>query len=161
MPAGRSTDTAAPSSSTTRGNGAAFAAIYNEGLIQGDGHAPTGVTPADAASFDPAGREGINIIGTFADTITNKGQIIGAVRMGGGDDIFNAYTGSSTSSTLDGGDDNDTLHLYAGIGTGSIGHLVNFEQSTFTVATGRSAVKASLTSPSRAGRRSCGLMGRS
>src|SRR5262249_51635627 len=113
-------------------NGPAFAAItiLNEGLIQGDGHGPTSVTPADAAAFDPAGREGINIVGTFDDSVTNKGTIIGAVRMGGGNDTVDLYTGSSVSGMLDGGAGTDTLSLH-GTGVGTVGSLDGFERINF------------------------------
>src|SRR5262249_26655785 len=56
-------------------NAAAFASvtIYNEGLIQGDGHGPTGVSAADAAAMQARidNREAIDILGTHDDTITN------------------------------------------------------------------------------------------
>ncbi len=70
-------------------NAGAFAAttITNSGLIQGDGHLPTAVTPEDVALFAERirGGEAINIVGTFGDTLTNTatGQIIGGVKMGG------------------------------------------------------------------------------
>lgn len=76
-------------------NGGAWGAtqIYNEGLIQGDGNGPTGVDPAHAAEMQARidGREAIDIIGTFADTITNKGRIIGGVFTDGGDDTLNNW----------------------------------------------------------------------
>ena len=65
-------------------NAAAFASttIYNEGTIQGDGHAPTGVAAAHAAAMLAriVGGEAINIVGTYADTITNKGTSSAASR---------------------------------------------------------------------------------
>ncbi len=115
-------------------NGAALAAttIYNEGTIQGDGHGPANVDPADAATVaaNIAGREAIDILGTFADTITNKGTIIGGVFTDGGDDTFNAYVGSTVSKTIDLGSGTDTVNLYATPGssaTGTLGTVVNAE----------------------------------
>jgi VCBS repeat-containing protein len=111
-------------------NAAAYASttIYNEGTIQGDGHGPTGVSAADTAAMQAriTGREAIDILGSFADTITNKGTIIGGVFTDGGDDTFNAYTGSSVSGLIDGGDGNDTVNLLGG-GTGTLGATANFE----------------------------------
>src|SRR5712671_1124372 len=82
--------------------------IYNEGLIEGDG----GVA--------------ISIFDTFADTITNKGTIIGSISSGGGDDVLNIYTGSSISGVSDGGDGTDTVDLL-GVGTGILSSTINFE----------------------------------
>jgi VCBS repeat-containing protein len=122
------------------GNGSALAAttIYNEGIIQGDGHGPQNFEPGSDAGIVIAGREAIDILGTFADTITNKGTIIGGVFTDGGDDTFNAYTGSSVSGPIDGGDGNDTVNLL-GSGTGSFGTTRNIENlnvrgGTWTVA---------------------------
>ncbi len=110
-------------------NGAALGAttITNEGTIRGDGNGPTGVSAADAAAMQARidGREAIDILGTFADTITNKGTIIGGVFTDGGDDTFNAYTGSTTGK-IDLGDGNDTVHLL-GNGNGSFGATSNVE----------------------------------
>ncbi len=111
------------------GNEAAFAptTITNDGLIQGDGHGPTGVTPAEIALFAERikGAEAINIIGTWADSLTNTatGQIIGGVKMGGGDDVVtNHGTMTATGgSAIDMGDGNDTLGLDVGsVVTGAI-----------------------------------------
>ncbi|HWM47932.1 MAG TPA: Calx-beta domain-containing protein [Xanthobacteraceae bacterium] len=99
-------------------NGSAFGAstIYNYGLIQGDGHGPEGVDPADAAGFDLRGNEGIRIVGNYADTLTNMGTIIGGVSMGGGDDVVNqAGTITATGgSALDLGAGNDRLNVLTG-----------------------------------------------
>ncbi|MDB5518411.1 MAG: Hemolysin-type calcium-binding region, partial [Tardiphaga sp.] len=91
-------------------NGSAFAAITitNEGTIQG------------------GNGEAISIAGTFADTITNKGTITGSVAMGGGDDTFNDYTGSSVSGPIDGGAGNDIINLL-GTGEGTLGATANVE----------------------------------
>lgn len=90
--------------------GPAFAptTIFNAGIIQGDNG------------------QAISITDTFADTITNKGTIIGSVAMGGGDDVFNDWTGSSLSSTLDGGEGTDTFNLL-GTGQGTVSGLTGFE----------------------------------
>jgi hypothetical protein len=94
--------------------GAEFAAtkIYNEGKIEG-------------------GVLAINIVGDLADTLTNKGTIIGNVYMGGGDDTVSLYTGSSLSGTLDGGDgtgDLLKLEFATANATGSLSGVVNFEK---------------------------------
>jgi hypothetical protein len=97
------------------GNEAAFAPtdIVNAGLIHGDGNLPTDVTPEEQALFAERikGGEAINILGSFGDTLTNTGQIVGGVKMGGGDDIvLNKGTMTATGgSALDMGDGNDTL----------------------------------------------------
>ncbi|HEY4030026.1 MAG TPA: calcium-binding protein [Caulobacteraceae bacterium] len=101
--------------------GAAFASttIYNEGLIHGgDGQA-------------------ISITGDFADTITNKGVIEGSITTGGGDDVFNAYAGSSVTGPIDLGGASNTLNLM-GDGHGAIGHIanvgtVNFDSGSWTL----------------------------
>ena len=90
------------------GNAFAAATIYNEGLIQGDNG------------------EAIVIIGTFADTITNKGTISGSVATGGGNDSINLFTGSSISGLLDGGGGTDALNLQ-GTGSGTIANLTHME----------------------------------
>ncbi len=109
-------------------NAGAFASttIINEGLIQGDGHGPVDFDEGTDAGIVLAGREAIDILGTFADTITNKGQIIGGVFTDGGDDIFNAYVGSTVSGQINLGDGNDTVHLL-GTGAGTFGAVVNAE----------------------------------
>lgn len=92
--------------------GAALGAttIYNEGLIQGDGHGPQNFEAGSDFGIVLPGREAIDILGTFNDTITNKGQIVGGVFTDGGDDTFNFYAGSTVSGLIDGGDGNDTLN---------------------------------------------------
>jgi hypothetical protein len=89
--------------------------IVNAGLIHGDGNLPTDVTPEEQALFAERikGGEAINIVGSFGDTLTNgaTGQIVGGVKMGGGDDVVtNKGTMTATGgSALDMGDGNDTL----------------------------------------------------
>ena len=101
------------------GNAFAATTIYNEGLIQGDNG------------------EAISITDTYADTLTNKGTITGSTALGGGDDVINLYTGSTTG-TIDGGDGSDTLNLL-GTGTGTLAGVSNVEilsvqGGTWTVA---------------------------
>jgi hypothetical protein len=86
----------------------AAATIYNEGTIQGDNG------------------EAIVILGTFADTITNKGTITGSISTNGGADIFNFHTGSSISGAVDAGADADTINLL-GSGDGSLLDFANVE----------------------------------
>jgi Ca2+-binding RTX toxin-like protein len=90
------------------GNAFAPTIIYNEGKIEGDDG------------------QAISITDTFADTITNKGMIIGSVATGGGDDIINLYAGSSMSGLLDGGAGTDTINLL-GTGTGTLSNVANAE----------------------------------
>lgn len=97
-------------------NGGAWGAteIYNEGLIQGDGNGPTGVNPAHAAEMQARidGREAINIVGSFADTITNKGQIIGGVFTDGGDDALTNW--GTMTGNIDLGSGENTLENKSG-----------------------------------------------
>jgi methionine-rich copper-binding protein CopC len=99
-----------PNGSNGSNNGNAWAptTIYNEGTIEGDNG------------------EAIAITDTFADTLTNKGAILGSVSLGGGDDIVNDYAGASFSSTLDGGTGDDIINLL-GPGTGALANVVNVE----------------------------------
>ena len=88
------------------GNAYAPTTIYNEGTIQGDNG------------------EAISITSAFANTITNKGTIIGSIKTGSGDDTFNLYTGSSISGLIDGGGGSNTINLY-GSGTGTLANVAN------------------------------------
>ncbi|MBV1689383.1 M10 family metallopeptidase C-terminal domain-containing protein [Novosphingobium sp. G106] len=98
-------------------NGPAFAAttVYNEGLIKGDGQAPTEVTQAEIDLFVARikGGEAINFLGDFDDTVTNAatGQIIGGTKMGGGVDSFinNGTVTATGGSAVDTGDGNDSV----------------------------------------------------
>jgi VCBS repeat-containing protein len=90
------------------GNAFGATTIYNGGTIQG------------------ASGEAISITDTFADTLTNKGSVIGSVALGGGDDVLDDYTGATFSAAVDGGDGTDTVDLY-GAGQGNFGSFVNFE----------------------------------
>jgi glycerophosphoryl diester phosphodiesterase len=104
-------------------NGAALAAvtIVNEGLIQGDGHGPQGVDAADAEAklLLMAGREAINIVGGFDDSITNSGRIVGGIFTDGGDDVL-VNTGI-IDGRVDIGDGDDHVTFGAGsIVTGTI-----------------------------------------
>jgi autotransporter passenger strand-loop-strand repeat protein len=95
-------------------NGAALGAttIYNEGLIWGEGHGPEGVDPADAAAMNAriAGREAIDILGSFADTITNKGTILGGIFTDGGADLLDnsGLIVARGGAAIDLGDGDDT-----------------------------------------------------
>ena len=106
-------------------NGPAFAAtsIVNDGLIQGDGHGPEGVSPEDAARFDLRGNEAINLVGGWNDTITNgaTGKIIGGVAMGGGADTLSndgAITATGGSAVNMG--EGDDLVVNRAIITGAV-----------------------------------------
>jgi hypothetical protein len=90
------------------GNAFGPTTIYNEGTIQGDNG------------------EAIAITDLFADTITNKGAIIGSVATGDGNDIFNLYTGSSINGAIDGGNGLDTLNL-VGSGIGAVANFAHVE----------------------------------
>jgi uncharacterized protein with beta-barrel porin domain len=89
------------------GNAFAPTNIYNEGTIEGDSG------------------EAIKITSTFANTLTNKGTIIGSVAMGNGSDTVNLVAGSSISGLLDGEGGTNTLNLY-GPGTGTLTNVANF-----------------------------------
>ncbi|RDJ22282.1 hypothetical protein DWF00_24015 [Bosea caraganae] len=126
--------------------------IVNDGLIQGDGHGPEGVTlttPEDIAKFDLRGNEAIKLVGTYDDEIINgsAGRIIGGLSMGGGndhlsnsgliqatggsaidmgagDDVVNLYIGSNVQGTILLGDGNDriTMNDYLGAVTVDAGN---------------------------------------
>jgi Ca2+-binding RTX toxin-like protein len=94
--------------------------IINDGLIQGDGHGPGGVTltPEEVARFDLRGNEAINLVGDYRDEFINgsTGRIVGGVSMGGGNDHLQSM-GSFTAtggSAIDMGAGNDTMYLYTG-----------------------------------------------
>ena len=90
--------------------GNAFAAmeIYNEGVITG------------------ANGEAIHMTSSFANMLTNKGEINGSIVMGAGDDTVKFYTDALQNGFLDGNDGSDTLELL-GSGTGSLGNARNIE----------------------------------
>lgn len=98
-------------------NGGALAAatIYNDGTIQGDGHGPAGVDADTAALFAARlkGGEAINIVGGFADDVTNSatGKIIGGIRLDAGDDnLSNAGSITATGgSAIDMGSGDDRI----------------------------------------------------
>ena len=90
------------------GNAYGATTIYNEGTITG------------------ADGEAISITDTYADTVTNKGTINGSIALGGGNDTYNDYAGSTLNGQLDGGTGTDTLNLL-GSGTGTFGNVANFE----------------------------------
>ena len=95
--------------------------INNEGLIQGDGHGPEGVTyqsPEEAAKFDLRGNEAINLVGDYDDEILNQstGRIVGGVSMGGGNDHLQSLGSfvATGGSAIDMGAGNDTVYFYTG-----------------------------------------------
>lgn len=90
------------------GNAFAAMAIYNEGVITG------------------ANGEAIHMTSSFANMLTNKGEINGSIVMGAGDDTVKFYTDALLNGFLDGNDGNDTLELL-GSGTGSLGNARNIE----------------------------------
>jgi autotransporter passenger strand-loop-strand repeat protein len=106
-------------------NGAALGAttIYNEGQIRGDGHGPAGVSDEDAAAMNAriAGGEAINIVGSYADSITNSGGILGGVRTDGGDDTLtnSGLMVATGGSAIDLGDGNDSF-TNSGIVSGDV-----------------------------------------
>ena len=99
--------------------------IVNNGLIQGDGNGPEGVTPADAARFDLRGNEAINLVGSYDDEIINSsaGRILGGVAMGAGNDrLSNSGVMTATGgAAIDMGAGDDVINLYVGsVVTGEI-----------------------------------------
>ncbi|BAT58850.1 bifunctional hemolysin/adenylate cyclase precursor [Variibacter gotjawalensis] len=92
--------------------------INNEGLIQGDGHGPEGVSAADAARFDLRGNEAVNLVGDYADELLNQstGRIVGGVSMGGGNDHLQSLGAfvATGGSAIDMGAGNDTVYFYTG-----------------------------------------------
>jgi hypothetical protein len=117
--------------------------IVNAGLIHGDGNLPTGVTPEEVEQFAERirGGEAINLLGTYADSLTNTGQIIGGVKMGGGDDVLtNSGTMTATGgSAIDMGAGDDTVTLIdGGVVTGAI--LLGDGNDVFESGNGADAV---------------------
>ncbi|WP_375313358.1 hypothetical protein WHZ77_09055 [Bradyrhizobium sp. A5] len=106
-------------------NAAAFSStiINNAGIIEGGGHGPTGVSDADVALFAARlkGGEAINIIGNYADTITNSGGILGGVKTDGGDDTMTngGLVVATGGSAVDLGDGNDSF-TNSGIVSGDV-----------------------------------------
>ena len=103
---------------SSNSNALGVSTIVNDGLIQGDGHGPEGVSPADAARFDLRGNEAINLVGDYEDFVGNNatGRIIGGVSMGGARDTLN-NSGSIVAtggSAIDMGAGNDQVNLYVG-----------------------------------------------
>jgi hypothetical protein len=105
------------------------ATVTNAGLIHGEGNLPAGpgVTPEHVALFAERmrGGEAINIVGSFGDTLTNTatGQIIGGVKMGGGEDtLTNSGVMTATGgSAIDMGEGDDVVTLAGGsVVTGAI-----------------------------------------
>ncbi|SEG66061.1 beta strand repeat-containing protein [Bosea lathyri] len=92
--------------------------VVNDGLIQGDGHGPANVAPADAARFDLRGNEAINLVGNYADEVINnsRGHIVGGVSMGGGNDkLGNSGLITATGgAAVDMGAGDDHVNLYVG-----------------------------------------------
>lgn len=129
-------------------NGAAFASttITNEGTIEGAGHGPEGVDSEHAAFMQAKidGAEAINIVGSHADTITNKtgGKIIGgiftdagadtlsndgsiaalhgsAVNLGEGDDLL-INRGTITGAVLTGAGKDEIITTSTGVFDGAV-----------------------------------------
>ncbi len=108
---------------SSNGPAAAATTIINEGTIQGDGHPPQNYETGSANGIHVDDREAIDILGSFADTITNKGTILGGVFTDGGDDRL---TNSGTMTALkdmaiDMGAGNDSVtNALSGVITGSV-----------------------------------------
>lgn len=111
--------------------------IVNRGLIQGDGHGPEGVAPADAARFDLRGNEAINLVGSYADEVINTsgGRIIGGVSLGGGNDKLgnSGLIQATGGSAIDMGAGDDHLNLY--VGASVIGKILLGEGNDLVTAT--------------------------
>lgn len=97
--------------------GAAFAAtaILNEGEIISDSG------------------QAITLTGDWNDTLVNKGEIVGDVLMGGGNDIVTLHSGQSIDGLLDGQAGSNTLTL-ADYGTSTVGSLDNFQTLNASIA---------------------------
>jgi predicted extracellular nuclease/2',3'-cyclic-nucleotide 2'-phosphodiesterase (5'-nucleotidase family) len=103
---------------SSNSNALGVSTIVNDGLIQGGGHGPEGVSAEDAARFDLRGNEAINLVGDYEDFVGNNstGRIIGGVSMGGARDTLN-NSGSIVAtggSAIDMGAGNDQVNLYVG-----------------------------------------------
>lgn len=103
---------------SSNSNALGVSTIVNDGLIEGGGHGPEGVSAEDAARFDLRGNEAINLVGDYEDFVGNNatGRIIGGVSMGGARDTLN-NSGSIVAtggSAIDMGAGNDQVNLYVG-----------------------------------------------
>lgn len=111
--------------------------VVNRGLIQGDGHGPENVAPADAARFDLRGNEAINLVGNYVDEIinTSTGRIIGGVSMGGGNDKLgnSGLIQATGGSAIDMGAGDDHLNLF--VGASVIGKILLGEGNDLVTAT--------------------------
>jgi len=105
---------------SSNSNALGVTTIVNDGLIQGDGHGPEGVTlsPAEVATFDLRGNEAINLVGDYEDFVGNNstGRIVGGVSMGGGNDHLQSLGSfvATGGSAIDMGAGNDTVYFYTG-----------------------------------------------
>jgi hypothetical protein len=93
---------------SAEGSALAATTIVNAGIIQASG-------------------EAIKIVGDWADTLTNKGTIIGDIIMGGGNDIVTLKAGSNIIGDIVLGEGNDTFKgssaaeiVYGGAGIDSL-----------------------------------------
>ena len=120
-------------------NGPALGAttVYNEGQIRGDGHGPAGVADEDAAAMNAkiVGGEAIDIVGSYADSITNSGGILGGVRTDGGDDTLtnSGLMVATGGSAIDLGEGNDSF-TNSGIVSGDV--LLGAGDDTINLVTG-------------------------
>lgn len=93
--------------------------LTGQGTLTTQGTQPIQTLLLDGAAFDLASGSTLQTLGVVAitgtggnDHIINQGAIIGDVRLGGGDDQFDFYLGSSVSGSIDGGAGIDRLGLY-------------------------------------------------
>lgn len=108
-------------------NAAAFAAtvITNDGTIEGGGHGPSNVAASVAAAMQAKidGAEAIDIIGSYADTITNSatGKIVGGIFADGGNDtLSNDGTITAMAGSAVNLGDGDDLLINRGTITGAV-----------------------------------------
>ncbi len=92
----------------------------------GGASAATKVT--NAGTIEGLSGFGVRLVGNQADIIRNSGIIagtVGAIDLGGGDDLLQLETGSKILGKADGGDGFDTIEILT---DATLGDIVNFEK---------------------------------
>jgi len=92
------------------------------------GPAPFATKLTNAGKIEGLAGHGVQFVGNQADIVRNSGTIsgtLGALDMGGGNDLLQLDTGSTLVGKTDGGDGFDTIEI---LGDVALGDVVNFEK---------------------------------
>lgn len=99
------------------------------------GVADAATTIVNAGTIRGDTAEGIQFVGSFADSVTTSGAIIGgngrAIDLGGGNDSLSITGSANFTGSIDGGAGTDTLTL-AGTTGNTIDNVINFEKLSVT-----------------------------